>query len=141
MATGTAAAGKKRQVTDAHKEAMAAGREQGRAVARYLEVLGDRPKRGRKRNPQSITKRLTVIEGALSNGANPLQRLKLVQERLDLQDELAKLQTTVSESDRAAAEAAFVNVAAGYSERKGLSRAAWREIGVPPAVLSKAGIR
>ena len=31
-------------------------------------------------------------------------------------------------------------VARGYSERKGIVYATWREAGVPPAVLAKAGI-
>ncbi|MHB1534624.1 MAG: hypothetical protein ACYC1D_08440 [Acidimicrobiales bacterium] len=38
-------------------------------------------------------------------------------------------------------ETAFVKVASGYSERKGLSYAAWREAGVSADVLRRAGIR
>lgn len=138
MATATK---KQRQVSDSHKEAMAKGREEGRAVARYLETLGDKPKRGRKRTPESIGKRLNAIDGTLNNGANPLQRLKLIQEKLDLTAELDRMSTVVSDTDRQEAEADFIKVAAGYSKRKGLTRAAWREIGVPPSVLTKAGIR
>src|SRR5438067_1738803 len=38
-----------------HKEALAVGREQGRAVRRYLEALeANRPKRGRKRTTDSV---------------------------------------------------------------------------------------
>jgi len=33
-----------------------------------------------------------------------------------------------------------VEVAKSYSSRKGISYAAWREVGVEPAVLKKAGI-
>ena len=39
-----------------------------------------------------------------------------------------------------ALEADFVSAARSYSERKGISYAAWRAVGVPPAVLKKAGI-
>ena len=36
-------------MSDAHKEALAEGREQGRAVRRYLEALeANKPRRGRK---------------------------------------------------------------------------------------------
>ena len=34
----------------------------------------------------------------------------------------------------------YVKVAKGYAERKGISYAAWRELGVSPDVLRKAGI-
>ena len=34
----------------------------------------------------------------------------------------------------------FVKVAASYSERRGITYAAWREIGVTPEVLKKAGV-
>ena len=37
-------------------------------------------------------------------------------------------------------EKSFVAAAKGYSERKGISYTAWRELGVPPEVLKRAGI-
>ena len=37
-------------------------------------------------------------------------------------------------------EADFVAAARPYSERKRISYAAWRELGVPPAILKRAGI-
>jgi hypothetical protein len=33
-----------------------------------------------------------------------------------------------------------VETARTYGERKGITYAAWRELGVPPAVLKRAGI-
>lgn len=121
-----------------HKEALALGREQGRAVRRYLEALeAHRPKRGRKRTPESIQKRLDDIENRLQN-ADPLSRLQLVQERMNLQNELASKSVTV---DLDALEQAFVKAAKDYGRRKGISYAAWREAGVNPAVLRAAGIR
>ena len=42
--------------------------------------------------------------------------------------------------DLSALEADFVKTAAKYAERKGISYAAWRELGVPADVLKKAGI-
>src|SRR5437660_6438102 len=82
-------------MTNSHKAALAEGREQGRAVRRYLEALeAHKPKRGRKRTPESVQKRLTVIEEKLPD-ADPLSRLQLVQERLNLQRELAAADTSV----------------------------------------------
>jgi hypothetical protein len=121
-----------------HKEALALGREQGRAVRRYLEALeAHKPKRGRKRTPESIEKRLADIENRLQN-ADPLSRLQLVQERMNLQNELASKSATV---DLEALEQAFVKAARDYGRRKGITYAAWREAGVNPAVLRAAGIR
>ena len=124
-------------MTPEHKQALALGREQGRAVRRYLEAMeANRPKRGRKRTPESIAKRLADIEGKMAS-ADPLTRLQLSQERLDLQAELETKSQTV---DLSALEKDFVGAAAEYSRRKGISYAAWREAGVDPAVLKKAGI-
>jgi len=128
---------KKRTVTDEHKAAMAEGRSQSRAIAAYLEALEThRPKRGRKRTPDSIDKRLVAIDKSLES-ANPIKRLSLIQERLDLLTEKEALSGNV---DLSAFENEFVDAAKGYSDRKGISYAAWRELGVPPAVLKRAGI-
>ncbi len=121
-----------------HKDALAQGRDQGRAVRRYLEALeAHRPKRGRKRTPESIQKRLSDIEVKLE-GADPLTRLQLRQERMDLQAELAAKSNGV---DLSQLEEEFVAAAKAYGERKGITYAAWREQGVDPGVLRRAGIR
>jgi uncharacterized protein YicC (UPF0701 family) len=124
-------------MSDAHKQALAEGRDQGRAVRQYLEALeAHKPKRGRKRTPDSIQKRLATIEERVSS-ADPLARLQLVQERMDLQRELAATQQKV---DLSALEKDFVGAARAYGDRKGITYAAWRESGVDPAILKKAGI-
>lgn len=124
-------------MSDAHKAALAEGRAQGRAVRNYLEALeATKPKRGRKRTPESITKRLARIEEEMGD-ASMTKRLDLVQERIDLQAELEAMDDT---PDLSALEADFVANAKGYGERKGISYAAWRELGVEPAVLKQAGI-
>ena len=125
-------------MSDEHKAALAEGRNQGRAVRRYLEALDrHRPKRGRKRTRESIARRLGRIEEELAS-ADPLKRLQLIQERLDLTTELEGFDTQV---DLTELEEGFVKAAAEYSARKGISYAAWRELGVEPAVLKRAGIR
>jgi hypothetical protein len=127
----------KTQMTAQHKEALAEGRADGRVIKGYLEALEqNRPRRGRKRTPESIKKRLIVIEHEIAS-ASPLHRLQLVQERMDLQRESEQLGT---KTDVSSLEAAFVKTAARYADRKGISYAAWRELGVPADVLGRAGI-
>ena len=128
---------KKRVVTDEHKAAMATGRTEARAVKNYLEALEKhRPKRGRKRTPESIANRLDKIDAELET-ADPMRRLSLVQERRDLEQEKESLEVEV---DLSGLEAAFVGAARSYGERKGISYGAWREVGVPAATLKAAGI-
>ena len=128
---------KTRTITSEHKAAIAAGRTESRAVKHYLEALErNRPKRGRKRTPESVTKRLSSIDAQLVD-ADVVTRLNLIQERLDL---LAELERLESQEDISAAEAEFVKVAAAYGSRKGISYSAWREVGVPAQVLKAAGI-
>ena len=124
-------------MSNEHKAALAEGRSQGRAVRRYLEALeAHKPKRGRKRTPDSVRKRLERIETEIP-AADPRKRLMLIQERLDLQAELANSEDAV---DLEGLESEFADVARDYGQRKGISYAAWRELGVSPAVLKRAGI-
>ena len=124
-------------VTKEHKAAMAAGRAESRAVSNYLEVMAaNKPRRGRKRTPESIKSRLELIEAEIDE-ADMLSRVNLVQERMNLLEELGAMEEKV---DIAEFEADFVRMAASYSERKGITFAAWRDVGVPAEVLGKAGI-
>lgn len=126
-----------KKMTAEHKQALADGRAEGRAVKAYLDALDQqRPKRGRRRTAATIEKRLAAIEKELVS-ASSLQRLQLVQERRDLETELTQAATVV---DLVALEADFVKVAKAYSARKGIEYASWRELGVGADVLKKAGI-
>lgn len=117
---------------------MAAGRNESRAVSNYLEALAAyAPKRGRKRTVESVMARLEAVEAELDE-ADMLTRLNLVQERMNLTDELARLEA--GGSDLPELEEGFVEIAASYSERRGISYAAWREIGVAAEVLRRAGV-
>src|SRR5215212_1938719 len=120
-----------------HKAALAEGRTQSKAVRQYLEALeAHRPKRGRKRTPDSIKKRLDAIEGQIES-ADPLKRLQLVQERMDLTSELANME---DKPDLSALEKGFTDAAKAYGSRKGITYAAWRELGVDASTLKSAGI-
>ena len=127
-----------KQMTPAHKAAMAEGRKEGQAVKAYLDALDQhRPRRGRRRTRDSIAKRLAVIETQLAE-ASSLKRLQLVQERRDLQAELDGMGG--GGADTSGLEADFVKVAKSYAARKSISYASWRDLGVPADVLKKAGI-
>ncbi|HZP27775.1 MAG TPA: hypothetical protein VFC99_02380 [Acidimicrobiia bacterium] len=120
-----------------HKQALAAGRNEGRAVKAYLDALDqNRPRRGRKRTADTVKRRLAAIEKDLPE-ATSLKRLQLVQERRDLEAELESMGAAV---DLSKVEAEFVKVAGAYGRRKGIAYATWRELGVSPEVLKKAGI-
>jgi hypothetical protein len=127
----------KPEMSAQHKQALALGREEGRAVRQYLEALeAHKPKRGRKRTAAGIENRLKEIDSRLGS-ADPLARVHLVQEQFDLQSELEVRDDTV---DLKALEDAFVRSAHDYSQRKGLTYAAWRAVGVNANVLRRAGI-
>lgn len=103
----------------------------------YLEALElHRPKRGRKRTPDSIEKQLTSIRARIET-ADPLSRVNLIQQRMDLEQELAAKSATV---DLDALEREFVKAARDYGRRRGIGYAAWREAGIDAAILKKAGI-
>ena len=124
-------------MTDSHKAALERGRAEGRIVRDYLEALrSNKPKRGRKRTADSINKRLAAIEAELP-AASAIEELQLIQERRDLTAELASLGSGV---DIGEIEDSFVSVAKGYGERKGISYASWRDVGVSAATLKRAGI-
>lgn len=125
-------------MSDEHLQALANGRSEGAVVRRYLVALENhKPKRGRKRTPASIGRRLKTIETQLS-AADPLTRVHLLQERIDLQH---ALEASSEALDLKSLEDGFVKAAKTYGERKKISYAAWREAGVDAAVLKKAGIR
>ena len=124
-------------MTVEHKAALAQGRLEGRVVRNYLDALrAAKPKRGRKRTADTINKRLEVIDALLVD-ASPIDELRLIQERRDLTEELTTIGTGV---ELGALEGEFVQIAASYGDRHGISYSSWREIGVPAAVLKQAGI-
>jgi len=128
---------KTRNMSDDHKAALAEGRNQGRAIRQYLEALeAHKPKRGRKRTPESIAKQLDAVNDEIPT-ADPMKRLTLIQQRIDLEKELANTDVVVDLSEL---EDGFIAAAKDYSARKNITYAAWRELGVSASVLKAAGI-
>lgn len=108
-----------------------------KAVKDYLSAVeANKPRRGRKRTPDSIKKRLAAIDSEIAESSS-LKKLELAQERLDLEGELERMDDTV---DLESLESAFVEHARTYGEQKGISYGAWREVGVSAATLKAAGI-
>jgi hypothetical protein len=137
METRVAKNNKSSTMTAEHKKALAEGRTEGRAVREYLEALeANRPRRGRKRTAETVKRQLATTEKELGS-ASGVDRLQLVQRRLDLTAELERMTNRL---DVPALEREFVKVAKTYGDRKGISYSAWREVGVAPEVLRRAGV-
>lgn len=124
-------------MSDEHKEALAQGRTESRAIKAYLKALSER-KPGRPVTKESLTKRLETVSVKIESSDNPLDKVELIQSKLDIEQQLADLDEA---ADIDSLEAGFVEHAASYSDRKGVSYTAWREFGVPAKVLRTAGIK
>ena len=110
------------------------------AIREYLKALEQNaPRRGRKRTPDGIRRQLAAVAAEME-GATVTRQLDMVQQRIDLETELEALEQAGS-IDLSALEANFVDHAAAYGGRRGISYAAGREVGVSAATLKAAGIR
>ncbi len=128
---------KRQAFSTEQKSSISEGREQSKIVRRYLEAIEiSKPRRGRKRTLESITKQLNSIDNIIKN-THPLNRLHLTQKKLELTQELDRIKNG---PDIGELESEFIGVAQEYSKRKGISFPAWKELGVSPEVLAKAGI-
>ena len=125
-------------MTDDHKAALAQGRAEARAIKAYLAVATAPKKRGRPVTRASLQDRIATLDKKAQTEDDPLARVELIQARIDAERSLDDLGTA---ADLEALESGFVEYAAGYSDRKGITWTAWREAGVPAATLRKAGIK
>lgn len=123
-------------ISEDHKAALEAGRVAGRAVKAYLTYLEADTSKRRRRSEEVIRKDLEGVESDLLD-AGPVQKISLLQRRIDLHQELAQQDDLV---DVDALEESFVEHVADYSARKGISYQAWREFGVPARVLRRSGL-
>jgi hypothetical protein len=124
-----------KKMSDAHKKALAHGRELGRSVRDYLEYLEwSKPTRGRKRD--TSPERIAEVDAQIAEADSPLQRLQLIQLRKDLEAAAETDDPAEGEHIRKA----FVKAARPYSKSKGISYGAWREAGAPADGLKESGI-
>jgi hypothetical protein len=127
----------KRQLSAAHKRALAEGRTMSATVDRYLSSVNTPKRRGRKVSKASLQQRLSDAQ-ARAKSATGVDKVLAAQEVRDLQSRIAGLDT--GGSDLKSLEAAFVKIAKQFGENRGIGYGAWRDAGVPAPVLKKAGI-
>ncbi len=125
------------ELSPEHKEALARGRQEAKVVRNYLEALHTGGQRGRPIDRQSLEARIERLQSHINEESNAARRVELIQQRLDAERRLAGLEES---TDRESLERNFIEVAQAYSQRRGITYAAWREVGVPAAVLKEAGI-
>lgn len=99
------------------------------AVRNYLAAIHSERHGQRGRPPVPVEE----LDRRIAAEPDKLKRLQLIQQRLDSQR-----RSLTDDTDEL--RAAFIAHAKGYAERRGISYAAWREVGVSPAVLRMAGI-
>jgi len=121
-----------------HKAAIAQGRRESKAIKAYLEAISVPKRRGRPVTPEGLEAKIADLDQRIRDESDPLARVDLYQARLDAQDTLEQLTATV---DIDALEVGFVEHAASYSARKGITWPAWREAGVSAGVLRAAGVK
>jgi|SRR5215204_4757937 len=100
------------------------------AVRRYLDALRAGPPPLPHPSKSTIQRRLAQIDTDLVT-APPVRELKLVQERQNLRGVARWYEL----------EDAFVAAVRPYSRRHGITYETWRAVGVPAALLRRAGIR
>ena len=121
------------KMTDAEKAEVAGVRE-------YLKALEQSaPRRGRKRTPEGVDRQIAAIDAQMAE-ATVTKRLDLIQQRMDLEAEKEAL-AAAGMIDMTVLERNFVQHAAAYGNRRNISYAAWREVGVSSATLKAAGVR
>jgi hypothetical protein len=125
-------------MTDEHKAALARGRRESKAIKAYLEVISVPKRKGRPVTPESLEAKIAGLDDRIRDETNPLTRVDLIQARIDAQEALDRMTAVV---DIDALEVGFVEYAASYSDRKGITWPAWREAGVSSGVLRAARVK
>lgn len=122
-------------------EEAARKRTQHRIVRAYLDALEYRQtlSSSRQVNPERLEDRLDQVNAELAT-ATSLERVRLTQERLDLEESLAYVGEDNGDEMFNELEEDFVAVAKEWAERKGITYSTLREVGVPAAVLTRAEV-
>ncbi len=109
-------------------------RAETKAVEAYLAAL--RTPKVPARSRANLERRRAQIEQWLSEESSPIREVELIQQRLDIDAQLARLDQAARLPEL---KEAFVKVAASWAKGSGISAAALREVGVPAQGLAKAG--
>lgn len=119
-----------------HKDALAVGRNEARAIKAYLRAL-ETTNPGRSVTKETLEQRLTRINERIKASDSPLKSVDLIQTRLDIEQAISNLDDMENFTQL---EAEFCAHARSYSERKGITYTAWREFGVSAATLRAAEV-
>ena len=128
----------KRTLSSAHKQALADGRTMSAIVDRYLSAVNTPRRRGRKVSKAALESRLASAR-AKTKLASGVDKVLAAQEIRDLETRIAKM-SGASNGDTRSLEVAFVKIAKKFGDNRGIAYGAWRDAGVPAAVLKRAGI-
>ena len=126
----------RRTLSASHKKALADGRAMSATVNNYLIAIATPRKRGRKVTRTTLEHRLADARSRLEVGKG-VEKALAAQTVRDLQQKLGEADAT---NGVANVEVAFVKIAKTFSEKRHISYAAWRDAGVPAAVLRRAGV-
>jgi hypothetical protein len=119
-----------------HKEALARGRKEARAVKAYLNAIEGRSS-GRQPSKETLQTRLEKVNQKIDDTDDPLKTVDLLQSKLDIEKALSRVE---DQDNFEEVEGEFIKNVRAYSERKGITYTAWREFGVPARTLRKAGV-
>lgn len=111
---------------------------ESRAVAAYLKVLPQLKGGAALARLERIKQRQAELSRMKKDTTDPLRRLKIVQEQIDLNNETVTAKRLANR--HAKATVGFIQHAKAYGETNGISYSAWRRAGVPIEVLEEAGI-
>ena len=127
-----------RALSVSHKRALADGRTMSATVDRYLKALHTPKRRGRKVSKATLAARLVAAQ-TRAETAKGVDKVLAAQEIRELRGRIVAA-NAAERVDFAGLETAFVRVAKRFSQSRGIRYGAWRDAGVPPAVLRRAGI-
>jgi hypothetical protein len=113
-------------------------------VRLYLKALkaSKRTGAGRPKTVDAVNRRLAAAEASLAGArqrGDVINELRFAQKIIDIKAELRGFQASAA-NDPANFEEGFIKNAAKYSKTAGITRGAWRRVGVPSLVLDKAGV-
>jgi hypothetical protein len=113
-------------------------------VRLYLKALkaSRRDHAGRPKTMEAVQRRLAAAEASLAGARerhDVINELRFAQKIIDIKAELRGFRSAAA-NDPAKFEDGFVKNAAKYSKSAGITRGAWRRIGVPSNILDKAGL-
>lgn len=111
-------------------------RKENKIVEAYLVEIERKAGQPKGKTPEQLKADVASLTARVKD-AEGIDKLELLQQRENLYAEMKMAEEGALDS----MEAAFIEVAAAYSERKGISYSTWREFGVPKGILEQASIK